>query len=84
MDYGHNIVNSNVCTSSTNSNSFITIKYAIKRCRECKHAHSQTEGAGCYDVIGDSVAFVICQCKEHVPQDNLEYLEYLLKKKEPL
>jgi hypothetical protein len=85
MNYS-NIVSSGVYTTSGN-NTFsnnIEIKYIIKRCRQCKHAHSQEGGTGCYDVINASVAFVMCSCKEHVPEDNLEYLEYLSKKKESI
>jgi hypothetical protein len=85
MDYS-NIISTGVYTSSINTTSSNTVNfvYIIERCRACKHAHSQKGGTGCYDVVGASVAFVICQCKEHVPEDNLEYLEYILNKKESL
>jgi len=56
----------------------------IKRCRKCNHAHTESETMGCYDIFNNSIAFVPCQCKEYVPTDNLEYLEYLSKKKEAL
>jgi hypothetical protein len=83
-----NVVNSTVGTYTTSSSNTcsnnVNFVYLINRCRECNHAHTQTGGAGCYDVVGNSVAFVLCRCKEHVPTDNLEYLEYLSKKKEVL
>lgn len=85
MNYS-NIVNTDVYLSNLNTTSSnnVNFVYIIKRCRTCKHAHSQGSAAGCYDVIDASVAFVICHCKEHVPEDNLEYLEYILNKKEYL
>lgn len=78
---GSGVVYTSSSTSATNN---VNFQYIIKRCRQCNHAHSQNGSKGCYDVIGSSVTFVICQCSEHVPTDNLEYLEYLLKKKESL
>ena len=81
MDY----ITSNICNSVlTSSSNSINISYIITRCRKCNHAHAQDGAEGCYDVIGQAVTFVICHCKEHVPTDNLEYLEYLIKKKESL
>lgn len=77
MNYS-NTISSNIANS-------VQFEYIIKRCRTCNHAHAQEGAAGCYDVAGNSVAFVIsCRCKEHVPKDNLEYLEYKLKQKESL
>lgn len=53
----------------------------IKRCRSCNHAHL-AEQPGCVDTNGYDVVFQsICSCKEYLPKDNLEYLEYLDKKK---
>jgi len=52
----------------------------IKRCRNCNHAHL-AEQTGCIDQEGWNTIFVICKCKEYLPKDNLEYLEYLDKKK---
>jgi hypothetical protein len=66
--------------NSTHSNN-VEFNWVIPRCRVCKHSHFET---GCFDTVGPSVAFVLCSCKEHVPEDNLEYLEYLIKKKETL
>lgn len=85
MNYSNIVSSAEVYTTTVNSSSInsVNFEYIIKRCRVCKHAHSQEGGKGCYDTVGNSVAFVIsCRCKEHVPEDNLEYLEYLLKKKE--
>lgn len=80
MDYS-NIVNSSmIYTTTTGSSNTVQFTFVVPRCRQCKHSHGQ-EGQGCYTVMGSSVAFVICSCKEHVPEDNLEYLEYLYKKK---
>jgi hypothetical protein len=83
-----NIVNSTVGTyttsSSNNCSNSVNFVYIINRCRECNHAHTQTGGVGCYDIVGNSIAFVLCSCEEYVPIDNLEYLEYLITKKESL
>jgi len=86
MNYS-GVVSAGVYTTTSNSSvsNNVTFEYIIKRCRECKHAHAQEGARGCYDVCDASIAFVVnCHCKEHVPEDNLEYLEYLIKKKEPL
>jgi len=54
----------------------------IKRCRTCNHAHLE-EQTGCIDQYGWNTVFVDhCPCKEYLPKDNLEYLEYLAKKEE--
>ena len=58
----------------------------LKRCRSCNHAHIAGE-QGCIDYslgFQNSVVFVPCTCKEYLPKDNLEFLEYLSKKKESL
>jgi phospholipase C len=52
----------------------------IKRCRNCNHAHL-AEQPGCIDQEGWNTIFVVCKCTEYLPKDNLEYLEYLDKKK---
>lgn len=56
----------------------------INRCRICNHAHTHGGESGCYDTTGLTIDYVACLCQEYVPQDNLEFLEYLLKKKEDL
>lgn len=85
MDYSNIVDSSGVSSTTTTSSNSTTVKIAFvaPRCRQCKHSHAQ-EGVGCFDVRDSAVAFVPCSCKEHVPEDNLEYLEYLLKKKESL
>lgn len=80
MDYS-NIVNSTLTYTTSSSSNTVQFAFVVPRCRSCKHAHAQEGAPGCYTVNGASVAFVICSCKEHVPEDNLEYLEYLYKKK---
>lgn len=55
-------------------------KIDIKRCRMCNHAHLADQ-VGCIEQDGFNFIYVICPCKEYVPSDNLEYLEYLYKKK---
>jgi len=60
----------------------IQVTVDIKRCRNCNHAHL-AEQPGCIDQDGWNTVFVAhCPCKEYLPKDNLEYLEYLDKKKE--
>ena len=52
----------------------------IKRCRECNHAHLDSQ-YGCMDASGMTITFVSwCTCKEYVPTDKLEYIEYLYDK----
>ena len=59
----------------------IKVTIDIKRCRNCNHAHL-AEQTGCIDQEGWNTIYVVCPCKEYLPKDNLEYLEYLDKKKE--
>jgi hypothetical protein len=58
----------------------VKVTIDIKRCRNCNHAHL-AEQTGCIDLEGWNTVFVVCSCKEQVPSDNLEYLEWLDKKK---
>ena len=55
-----------------------------EKCRECKHAryiHGMAHNGGpCSDRFLSSVKSV-CKCIEFVPSDNLEYVEYLAKKR---
>jgi hypothetical protein len=74
---------------STSVTSNVKISYSMPRCRVCKHGHHSPtsptiDARGCYDIVGSSVTFVPCSCKEHVPEDNLEYLEYLTRKRESI
>ena len=71
-------------TYTTSTSYAPSLKVDIKRCRSCNHAHIEGN-TGCIDYSLDfqnSVVFVPCSCKEYLPKDNLEYLEYLDKKKE--
>jgi hypothetical protein len=70
--------NSTITSSTYNP---VNITYSIKRCRNCKHGHIEGQ-LGCIDAIQSSIYPTSCTCKEYVPSDNLEYLEYLSKKKE--
>jgi hypothetical protein len=68
-------------TNTTITYNPIQVTVDIKRCRNCNHAHL-AEQTGCIDQEGWNTIFVICKCTEYLPKDNLEYLEYLAKKKE--
>ena len=70
-------------STTTTGNSITPVTLDLKVCRNCNHAHIESQ-SGCIEQKGFSIVFVICSCKEYVPIDNLEYLEYLLKKKEDL
>lgn len=57
-------------------------------CRVCKHLHlsqiNKTKPKESYDYCVENYAIqshVPCNCKEYVPEDNLEYLEWLNDKK---
>lgn len=68
------IPDSSWTTTTANLNP-VTLTFKMKVCRACKHGHM--EGAGCMDVMqNNAVIFVGCTCKEYVPADNLEYLEW--------
>lgn len=82
MDYSDN-VNSSYTTITTACNNTYQFSLIMKRCRNCKHSHA-SEGMGCYDVVNMMVTYAVCSCKEHVPEDNLEFLEYLSRKKESI
>ena len=68
-------------TNTTGTYNPIKVSIDIKRCRNCNHAHL-AEQTGCIDQEGWNTIYVVCPCKEYLPKDNLEYLEYLAKKKE--
>lgn len=70
-------------TYTTNTTTTGTLAFPnYKKCRNCHHAHL-VGNPGCIEITGFSnlVYFSTCQCPEYVPSDNLEYLEYLDKKK---
>ena len=75
------LMNTTTTTSTSTNGTLILPNY--KKCRICLHAHL-VDNDGCIEVVGlsNSVTFIGCPCKEYVPSDNLEYLEYLDKKKE--
>ena len=53
-----------------------------KHCRDCKHIRlSHVEGSHCIAANGNQEQFGLCQCKEFVPEDNLDYIEWLAKKR---
>lgn len=82
MNYSNTAVSTSVYTDTTNQfSNNIKFTYVMTHCRECNHAQNES---GCYEVSGSSVMFVLCRCSEIVPQDNLEYLEYKLSKKESI
>jgi len=68
-------------TYTTNSTYSVSPKVDIKRCRTCNHAHIEGQ-KGCIEAIDYMVFYKECPCNEYLPKDNLEYLEYLDKKKE--
>jgi hypothetical protein len=68
-------------TYTTNSTYSSQPKIDIKRCRNCVHAHIEGQ-VGCIEVMNNMVFYKECFCQEYIPSDNLEYLEYLYKKKE--
>ena len=82
VDYSNSTNTSYTAVTTSTSNTF-QFSFIMKRCRSCKHSHV-SEGVGCYDWAGMTVAYAVCSCKEHVPEDNLEFLEYLSRKKESL
>lgn len=60
----------------------IKVKWDFKKCRFCSHVHISGQ-TGCIeqDACNNIIFVSTCQCQEYVPQDNLEYLEYLYNKK---
>jgi hypothetical protein len=52
-----------------------------KRCRKCQHGHYNHIKSRCLAVIGPEENLRICNCKEFVPSDNLDYIEWLAKKR---
>lgn len=67
--------------TSTTGSALNTVELNIKRCRNCHHAHIEGQ-SGCIEALHGNVTFRSCSCEEYVPSDNLEYLEYLDKKKD--
>jgi len=58
------------------------IKEVEEKCRECNHmkmSHSYL-GKKCNELLRTESPF-LCNCQEFVPSDNLDYVEWLAKKK---
>lgn len=69
------VIPSNSWTTTAANTNPVTLTFQMKLCRICQHGHM--EGAGCMSVMqNNAVIFVGCTCKEYVPADNLEYLEW--------
>ncbi len=85
VDYS-NLTSSDTYYISTSSTSTTTneVRLVLKKCRNCQHSHVQEDKMGCYEVLSSDIRSVFCFCSQHVPEDNLEYLEYLVHKKESL
>lgn len=54
-----------------------------KHCGDCHHTHlSHVEGSRCIASYGtDGEHLLMCGCEEYIPEDNLDYIEWLAKKK---
>lgn len=53
-----------------------------KHCRKCKHVRlSHVESSHCIAALGTTEQLSLCKCKEFVPEDNLDYIEWLAKKR---
>jgi hypothetical protein len=52
-----------------------------KHCRKCKHIRLSHAAGKCIATIGTIEKMHRCGCKEFVPDDNLDYVEWLAKKK---
>jgi hypothetical protein len=56
-----------------------------KQCRNCKHRKIWHPKNKCIDLtIINKYEFKCCKCKEFIPGDNLDYIEYLVKKRKLL
>lgn len=57
------------------------IKFS-KHCRKCKHMRlSHIESGRCIAANGNTEQLTSCGCKEFMPEDNLDYIEWLAKKR---
>ena len=57
------------------------IKDFSKSCRKCKHIRLSHLRGKCIATCGTTEKMDICKCKEFVPEDNLDYVEYLAEKR---
>jgi hypothetical protein len=49
----------------------------LMRCRTCRHANGWHDGGA----LDQSCLWTSCSCKEFVPSDNLDYVEWLAEKR---
>jgi hypothetical protein len=52
-----------------------------EHCRECKHTRLGHTTGTCIAVEGTTEQMIPCGCEEFVPEDNLDYIEWLAKKR---
>ena len=53
-----------------------------KHCRKCKHIRlSHMEGSRCISANGTTEQLIPCTCTEWLPEDNLDYIEWLARKR---
>jgi len=58
------------------------IAHLSKKCKKCTHVRlSHLEGRCIAANATDGEYLLMCKCKEFVPSDNLDYIEWLAKKK---
>lgn len=61
------------------------IKKLEQKCKKCTHQRFTHLTGVCLDVVLikklDEKSYKGCKCKEFIPSDNLEYVEYLAKKR---
>lgn len=53
----------------------------LKKCRTCSHAHLAGQEVCIDNFYSGSIYPVTCGCKEYIPKDNLEYMEWKYNKK---
>ena len=53
-----------------------------KHCRKCNHIRlSHVEGSHCIAASGTTERLTVCKCREFISEDNLDYIEWLAKKR---
>jgi len=56
-----------------------------KICRVCSHIKFLHLQKGCTDqILSKEGKLYLCNCKEYIPKDNIEYLEYMSEKERRL
>jgi hypothetical protein len=58
------------------------LEEADKKCRDCKHPKYVHIKDRCLAIPGMNIS--LCSCIEYVPKDNLDYVEWLVKKRKLL